>query len=28
MGGGPKYHRVSSSAYVLAALDAAETERG
>jgi hypothetical protein len=28
MGGGPKYHRVSSKAYVLAALDAADAERG
>jgi hypothetical protein len=26
MGGGPKYHRVSSKAYVLAALDATDAE--
>ncbi|MGZ4862989.1 MAG: hypothetical protein ACXV2E_09475 [Halobacteriota archaeon] len=26
MGGGPKYHRVSSKAYVLAALDASDSE--
>lgn len=25
MGGGPKYHRVSSKAYILAALDATDT---
>ena len=27
MGGGPKYHRVSAKAYILAALDAADAER-
>jgi hypothetical protein len=27
MGGGPKYHKVSSKAYILAALDAADAER-
>jgi hypothetical protein len=27
MGGGPKYHRVSSKAYILAALGTADAER-